>query len=63
MKTQCGYCKKADLEKVAANEPWSTEHYACPLCFSTYSTTYSGDLHTFVSKDLKNEIDKNKIRN
>lgn len=32
----CPYCLQAEVEHVTANEPWSTEHWQCPDCDSTY---------------------------
>jgi hypothetical protein len=32
----CDFCRKGDVHLVGAVEPHSTEHWACPLCDSTY---------------------------
>jgi len=32
----CRHCKKATVEWVLPNEPWSPGHWQCPVCDSTY---------------------------
>jgi len=36
LKLLCPFCKNGILELVKANEPWSSEHYQCSECNSTY---------------------------
>lgn len=35
MKPQCRACK-VDLDYIGPTEPWSDEHYMCPICHGTY---------------------------
>lgn len=32
----CTHCKKAEVELVEGDEPWSVCHWQCPHCDSTY---------------------------
>ena len=32
----CRFCKKSDVQRVQGYEPYTTEHWACPRCDSTY---------------------------
>jgi transposase-like protein len=35
--TICPWCKEGHIKFVHGYEPWSTDHYACELCNSTYN--------------------------
>lgn len=37
IKEICDFCKTGELEFVKADEPWSAEHFICPICDSTYN--------------------------
>ena len=34
---ECDHCKEGRVKFVRGYEPWSTDHYACELCNSTYN--------------------------
>lgn len=33
----CEFCEMGELKLVEANPPWTTTHFQCPVCDSTYS--------------------------
>lgn len=47
----CSFCKKRLVERVAEYFPWTQEHWACPLCHSTY------DITIYPSESETNQID------
>ncbi len=42
----CPHCKEGELEYISGVEPWSTEHYQCNRCDSTYCIGVIADEET-----------------
>lgn len=36
----CDFCEVGELKFVEADEPWTAEHFICPVCDSTYNVEY-----------------------
>jgi hypothetical protein len=36
----CEHCNTGELKLVAADPPWTVEHFICPVCDSTYAVEY-----------------------